>query len=100
MWVSTRLHKESLSAVAASVDAMLTVRDTMTLDLEAGWWKYAGAKEALIRELFDESATRYYARLGRLLERPEAVAYSPLVVKRLLRLREARRRVRTARGSA
>ncbi len=76
---------------------MLTVRDTMTLDLEASWWKYPGAKEAVIRELFDESATRYYARLGRLLERPEAVAYSPMVVRRLLRLRAARARQRSGR---
>ncbi|MBA3781078.1 MAG: DUF3263 domain-containing protein [Nocardioides sp.] len=40
-----------------------------------------------MRELFDESATRYYARLGRLLGRPKAIAYSPLTVKRLCRRR-------------
>ncbi len=75
---------------------MLTVRDTMTLDLEANWWKHAGAKEAVIRDLFDESATRYYARLGRLLDRQESVAYSPLTVKRLRRLRDARAQQRSA----
>lgn len=69
---------------------MLTVRDTMMLDLERSWWKFAGAKEATIREQFDMSATRYYAVLNRLIDRPEAMAYDALTVKRLQRLRDQR----------
>lgn len=94
-----------MSAATHTVPAMpstnttLTVRDTMTLDLEASWWKYAGAKEATIRELFNESATRYYARLNALLDRPEAMAYAPLTVKRLRRVRERRRVQSSARRS-
>jgi hypothetical protein len=75
---------------------MLTVKDTMTLDFEAQHWKYPGAKEAQIRELFTESATRYYQRLNALIDRPEALAHNPLLVKRLQRMRAARRRRRTA----
>jgi hypothetical protein len=73
----------------------LHVKDSMTLDLERRHWKYAGAKDAHIRTIFGESSTIYYARLNRLLDDPAALAYAPLVVKRLLRLREARRQVRS-----
>ncbi len=38
----------------------LTRRDREILAFERQWWKYAGAKEQAIRELFDMSATRYY----------------------------------------
>jgi hypothetical protein len=72
----------------------LTEKDTQTLDLEAKWWKYHGVKEATVRDLFDESMTTYYQRLNHLIDRPEALAYAPLVVRRLRRLREARRRHR------
>jgi hypothetical protein len=85
-----------MSAAAARISIMLSVKDTMTLDFEAHHWKYVGAKEATIRELFTESATRYYQRLNALIDRPEALAYDPLLVKRLQRMREARRRHRTA----
>jgi hypothetical protein len=75
---------------------MLSVRDKMTLDFERQWWKYPGAKEAAIRELFTESATRYYQRLGRLIDEPAALSYDPLLVKRLRRLRDSRRVARSA----
>jgi hypothetical protein len=76
---------------------MLTVRDKMTLDFEAGWWKYAGAKETAIRDTFDESATRYYQRLNALVDRPDALAYAPLTVHRLHRVRDQRQAARSAR---
>ena len=42
-------------------------RDREILAFERQWWKYAGAKEQAIRELFDMSATRYYQVLNALL---------------------------------
>jgi hypothetical protein len=72
----------------------LTDNETAILDLERNWWKHAGAKDAVIRERFDVSPTRYYQVLGALLERPEALAYDPMLVRRLVRLRERRRAVR------
>lgn len=69
----------------------LTDRERAILDFESGpHWTYAGAKEQEIRRLFDVSATRYYQLLNALLERPEALAYAPMTVKRLRRLRAAR----------
>lgn len=74
---------------------MLTVKEMMTLDFERQWWKYPGAKDAAIRERFGESSTRYYQRLNSLIDRPEALAHDPMVVRRVRRLRDARARVRT-----
>lgn len=72
-------------------------REREILAFEAQWWKYAGAKEQAIRELFDMSATRYYQVLNALIDRPAALAVDPLLVKRLRRLRTSRQRTRAAR---
>ena len=72
-------------------------RDREILAFERQWWKYAGAKEQAIRELFDMSATRYYQVLNALVDRPEALAADPMLVKRLRRLRQSRQRARAAR---
>ncbi|HVF52416.1 MAG TPA: DUF3263 domain-containing protein [Actinomycetota bacterium] len=77
--------------------AELSERDIQILDFERSWWKHAGAKEQAIRERFDMSATRYYQLLNELLEKPEAMAYDPILVKRLVRLRTYRQRQRVAR---
>ena len=57
------------------------------LAFERQWWKYAGAKEQAIRELFDMSATRYYQVLNALIDSPAALAHDPMLVKRLRRMR-------------
>jgi len=72
-------------------------REREILAFESQWWKYAGAKEQAIRELFGMSATRYYQILNALIDKPEALAADPLLVKRLRRLRNSRQRTRTAR---
>jgi Protein of unknown function (DUF3263) len=75
----------------------LSERDREILAFERHWWKYAGAKEQAVRDLFDMSATRYYQVLNALLDRPEALVADPMLVKRLRRLRAARQRARSAR---
>ena len=75
----------------------LTRREHDILAFERQWWKYAGAKEQAIRELFDMSATRYYQVLNALIDSPAALAVDPMLVKRLRRLRAARQRARSAR---
>jgi Protein of unknown function (DUF3263) len=82
---------------AGSAYRELDRRDREILAFEGQWWKYAGAKEQAIRELFDMSATRYYQVLNALLDKPEALAADPLLVKRLRRLRTSRQRTRAAR---
>jgi len=75
----------------------LSERDAQILAFERQWWKYAGAKEQAIRELFDLSATRYYQILNTLIDDPAALAHDPMLVKRLRRMRQSRQRARTAR---
>jgi hypothetical protein len=78
-------------------DSPLTEREQQILALERQWWKYAGAKEQAIRELFDLSATHYYQILNALIDTEHALAHDPMLVKRLRRLRTSRQRARTAR---
>jgi hypothetical protein len=90
------------SATQAGVPAgspyrQLDRREREILAFEGQWWKYAGAKEQAIRELFDMSATRYYQVLNALIDKPAALAHDPLLVKRLRRLRATRQKVRSAR---
>ncbi|MFF4242281.1 DUF3263 domain-containing protein [Actinomadura geliboluensis] len=75
----------------------LSDRERRILAFERQWWKYAGAKEQAIRELFDMSATRYYQLLNILIDRPEALECDPMLVKRLRRMRSQRQRSRAAR---
>ena len=83
--------------VAASADGDLSDRDREILAFERQWWKYAGAKEQAVRELFGLSATRYYQVLNALIDSPAALAQDPMLVKRLRRMRSTRQRARSAR---
>src|SRR6202023_1400656 len=75
----------------------LTRREHDILAFERQWWKFAGSKEDAIRELFSMSATLYYQVLNALVDRPEAMAADPMLVKRLRRLRASRQKARAAR---
>jgi hypothetical protein len=101
MWFVTSMARMD-SANANSLHdpvtpAELSERDQAVLEFERHWWKYAGAKEQAIRDQFDMSSTRYYQVLNALIDRPEALAHDPLLVRRLRRLRAARQRARSAR---
>ncbi len=72
----------------------LTERDRAILDFERSWWSEPGPKEVAIRERFELSSTRYYEILHELLDMAEALEYDPLVVRRLRRQRDRRRRAR------
>ena len=70
--------------------AALSDLEVRILDFERQWWRYAGAKETGIKEEFNLSAREYYELLNNLIDREDALAASPLLIKRLRRLREAR----------
>ena len=89
-----------MSSAAQQVDTTATElddRDREILGFERQWWKYAGAKEQAIQELFGMSSTRYYQVLNTLIDNPAALAADPMLVKRLRRLRSTRQRARSAR---
>ncbi len=93
---------EAAGAVAITdaepvVTLPLTERERQILSFERQWWKFAGAKEQAVRELFEMSSTRYYQVLNALIDRPDALAHDPMLVKRLRRMRQSRQRARSAR---
>ena len=59
----------------------LSRREREILSFERQWWKYAGAKEEAIKELFGLSATRYYQVLNALVDRPEALAADVIAIE-------------------
>ena len=75
----------------------LTDRDRTILEFERQWWKYAGAKESAIKDLFDLTPPRYYQLLNDIIDRDAALEFDPMLVKRLRRLRDSRQRARSAR---
>lgn len=74
----------------------LDERSREILDFEREGWKLTVAKERAIRERFGFSAARYHQLLNRIIDTPAALAYDPMLVRRLRRVREARRRKRIA----
>jgi hypothetical protein len=87
----------SMMENANNSPAGLSELEARILEFEGTWWKFAGAKESAIKELFDLSAPRYYQLLNDLIDREDALVAAPMLVKRLRRLREARMSARTAR---
>ena len=72
----------------------LTERDRAVLELERCWWQLPGSKEAAIRARLGLSPTSYYKVLARLADSAEALGHDPLVVLRVRRARDRRRRLR------
>jgi Protein of unknown function (DUF3263) len=78
----------------------LTDGERAMLDLERSWWTEPGPKETTIKVRLELSTTRYHELLNELIDRPEAEIHDPLVVRRLRRQRERRRRSRIEHGGA
>jgi len=76
----------------------IAVRDARILDFEREWWRHVGAKEDAIRAAFGLTAARYYQLLNAVIDSPAAVRHDPMLVRRLLRARDARTEARTARA--
>lgn len=87
------MENEVLTQVASST---LTDLELRILEFERSWWRYAGAKESAIKELFDLTPPAYYQALNNLIDRDDALLAQPMLVKRLRRLREARTTSRSA----
>ena len=81
--------------MAAQPDAEWRWQDI--LDFERNWRKVSMRKEIAVRGRFGISPARYYQLLNRLIDQPEALEHDPMLVQRLRRLRETRRRRRFAR---
>lgn len=75
----------------------LSEADLRILAFERRGWRSSGVKEQAIAEAFGMSATRYYQLLNELIDRPEALAADPVLVKRLQAQRARRQRIRSPR---
>ena len=76
-------------AISATPESLSDLELRM-LEFERTWWRHAGVKESAIKELFNLSSPAYYQALNNLIDREDALAAQPLLVKRLRRLRDAR----------
>jgi Protein of unknown function (DUF3263) len=90
----TVTHAHASPRTARTVE--LDERSRAILDFEREAWSLTVPKHRAIRDRFGFSTARYHQLLHRIVDRPEALAYDPMVVRRLRRIREIRRRRRTA----
>jgi hypothetical protein len=82
-------------SVGAGPARVFDAVDRAVLELERLRFHSSAGKEAEILSRFSMTAVSYYVRLNWILNQPEARAYDPQLVDRLVRLREKRRLVRT-----
>ena len=90
------MNESAYEPTAPALENGLSDLEVRILEFERSWWRYAGAKESAIKELIDMSAPRYYQMLNDLIDREDALLASPMLVKRLRRLRAARMRARSS----
>ena len=72
----------------------LSERQRAILEFEANWWQHDESRDDMIRSQFHCSTEDYYQELNQLLDHPGALSVDPLVVRRLRRHRDRRRRAR------
>ena len=60
------MENQALDSVAQAGN--LTDLEVRILEFERQWWRYAGAKESAIKELFDLTPPSYYQLLNNLIE--------------------------------
>ena len=78
-------------------EAALDEDERELLAFEAAHPRHSARKDDAIRRRFGRSSAQYYQLLGALIERPAALAYDPVLVSRLRRVREARAQLRETR---
>lgn len=59
------------------------------LDFEEQWPRWSGRKDEAIRSRFGIEPDRYFQLLHRVLDDPSALAARPMLVRRLIRHRDA-----------
>ena len=68
----------------------LTTTEQQILDIQGMPFKYQGAREALIRDELGLTATHFYQLLNMIIDTEPAMAYNPMLVKRLRARRVSR----------
>lgn len=74
-------------------NAGLSALDQAMLDLEAQAAHRTGAKQETIRSTLHMTSAQFYQRLNALIDTEAALAYAPMLVRRLRESRDGRLRV-------
>lgn len=72
----------------------LSILQQKLIEFERTWWSDDQPKDAAIAEQFSLTTAEYYEQLHALIDSDEALEHDPLVVRRLRRMRDRRRRER------
>jgi hypothetical protein len=72
---------------------MLTDTQKAMIDVAAQTYKYAGSVDAIAKERFGLTPTRFWQDLNRLIQTEAAVAYRPEAVRRLNQRRRPQTRL-------
>lgn len=94
---STHVHssaRRAASEPSGGPSGRLSGIEQRVLEFEARWWRASGAKTQAIAEELELTPGRYYQLLAGLIDRPEAAAEQPAVVRRLRAARDHRKRAR------
>lgn len=83
---------DDASATPGHTHRALTDDELAILAFERQWWKEPGVKDVKMKQQFGWSATQYYQRLNALIDEPAALEADAVLVNRLLRRRQSRRR--------
>lgn len=86
-----------MSEVPHQPPSALSEREARLLEFERSWWRAGTAKEQAVRDRLGLSAADYHRALTALVDKPEALEADPVLVRRLRRLRDARRSQRSGR---
>lgn len=79
---------------------MIGVRDHMVIGLASATYRYPAARANDALELTGYTETRFWQRIGWLIDQPEVEAAYPMFVHRQQRLRAARQRQRSRRRAS
>ncbi len=72
----------------------LSPMEASILDFERSWWADDQPKDAAIADRFALTVAEYYELLNTLIDSDEALEHDQMVVRRLRRMRDRRRRER------
>lgn len=83
-----------------SSEPKLSERDLAVLVFEGSWWQANAPKDQAVRERFQLTEAEYVVVLDEVISRDEALEVDPLLVRRLRRQRDRRRRAHLDRRTA
>lgn len=83
-------------SVAGSTVNVMTVREHTAIRLAAMSYRYPGRRDTDVHRELSLSPVLFWRLIHSLLDRPDVLAAYPLEVRRLTRLRDARRQARSA----